>query len=96
MGRQSVKRLMRRRIEGECMVTVVGIGERYGGLMARWSSLDIFQFFCGGRLWGGQTRDCCIALRMTEVYINRIFISIVKSVAPVSHLLSVPSANHPR
>lgn len=34
MGRQSVKRPVRRKMEGECMVTVMGVGEGYGGLMA--------------------------------------------------------------
>ena len=34
MGRQSVKRLVRRKMEGECMVKVTGVGEGYGGLMA--------------------------------------------------------------
>ena len=35
MGRQSLKRLMRRKMEGECMVTVMRFGEGYGGLMAK-------------------------------------------------------------
>ena len=35
MGRQSVKRLTRRGMEREYMVTVMGVGEGYGGLMAK-------------------------------------------------------------
>ena len=95
MGRQSVKRLMRRKMEGECMVTVMRVGEGYGGLMAKVEWLRYIPIFLRWEIMGRTDARLLDCIAYTEVYINRIFISVVKSVAPVSHLLSVPSASHP-
>ena len=45
MGRQSVKRLMRGKMEGEYMVLVMEVGEEYGRLRAKVEELSYISIF---------------------------------------------------
>ena len=45
MGRQSVKRLMRRKMEGEYIVSVMEGGEQYGRLRAKVEELSYISVF---------------------------------------------------